>query len=68
MKGLGLGVWCLKPLYAIFHLYRGGQFIGGGNRSARRNTLTCRKYLTNFIACCCIECGGVRTPVSVDRH
>ena len=29
--------------------------IGGGNRSIRRKTLTCRKSLTNFITQCCIE-------------
>jgi hypothetical protein len=32
----------------IFQLYRGGQFIGGGNRSTRRKPPTCRKPLTNF--------------------
>jgi hypothetical protein len=26
----------------IFQLYRGGQFIGGGNRSTRRKPPTCR--------------------------
>jgi len=25
------------PLSTIFQLYHGGQFIGGGNRSTRRN-------------------------------
>ena len=28
-------------------------FIGGGNQSARRKPLTCRKSLTNFITQCC---------------
>jgi hypothetical protein len=23
---MGLGLWCLKPLSTIFHLYRGGKF------------------------------------------
>jgi hypothetical protein len=26
MGGLELGLWCLTPLSAIFHLYSGGQF------------------------------------------
>jgi len=26
-----LGLWCSTPLQTIFQLYRGGQFIGGGN-------------------------------------
>jgi hypothetical protein len=29
--------------------YRGGQFIGGANRSIRRKPLTCSKSPTNFI-------------------
>jgi uncharacterized surface protein with fasciclin (FAS1) repeats len=39
----GLGLWCLMPLRAIFQIYRGVQFIGGGNRSTRRKPPTCRK-------------------------
>ena len=31
------------------------RFIGGGNKSTRRKSPTCRKSLTNFITYCCIE-------------
>jgi hypothetical protein len=39
---------CLKPLSTIFQLYRGGQFIGGGNWNTRRKSTTCLKSLINF--------------------
>jgi hypothetical protein len=31
-----LGLWCLMTLSTIFQLYRGGHFIGGGNRITQR--------------------------------
>jgi hypothetical protein len=46
---MGLGLWCLTPLSAIYKLYRGGQFIGGGNQSTREKPPNCHKSLTNFI-------------------
>jgi hypothetical protein len=46
-----LVLWCLTPL--IFQQYFSYivavSFIGGGNRSTRRNPPTCHKSLTNFI-------------------
>ena len=44
----GSGLWCLTSLSTRFQLYRGTQFIGGGNWSAWRKSLTCRKSLTNW--------------------
>jgi len=35
-------------LSTIFQLYRGRQFIGGGNLSTRRKPPTCRNSLSNF--------------------
>ena len=31
---------CLTPLSTTFQLYRGTHFIGGGNRSTQRKTLS----------------------------
>jgi hypothetical protein len=40
-----LGIECIDGYSSkIFHLYH-----GGGNRSTRKKSLTCRKSLTNFI-------------------
>jgi len=41
-----VGLWCLTPLSTI---YRGGHFIGAGNRSIRRKPPTCHKSPTNYI-------------------
>ena len=46
LRYFGLVLWCLMPLLTLFQLYRVRQFIGGGNQSTRRKTLTCRKSLT----------------------
>jgi hypothetical protein len=36
-----LGFWYLTPHSTIFQLYRGANYIGGGNRSTRRKSTTC---------------------------
>jgi hypothetical protein len=38
----------LKPLLTIYQLYRGDQFLGGGNRDTMRKPPTCRKSLPNL--------------------
>jgi len=56
MNVLRLELWCLTPLSTISQLYIVEvNFIGGGNRSARRKPPTCGKSLTNFMTYCCIE-------------
>jgi len=50
MNFRGLGLWYLTPLSTIFLSYIvAASFIDGGNWSALRKPLTCRKSLTNFI-------------------
>ena len=41
---LRLGLWCLTSLSAIFQLYCGSQFIGGGNWSTRRKPPTATSH------------------------
>jgi len=38
----------LKPFLTIYQLFRGDQFLGGGNRDTMRKPPTCRKSLTNL--------------------
>ena len=46
---LGLGLWCLTLLSAIFRYIVEVSFIGGGNCNTQRKPPTCRQSLTNFI-------------------
>jgi hypothetical protein len=39
---------CLTPLSAIFQLYHGDHFCGGGSRSTRREPPTMGKQLSDF--------------------
>ena len=48
-EDVSLALWCLMPLSAIFQLYHGVSFIGGGNRSTGRKPQTCRKSQAKFI-------------------
>ena len=46
-------IWCLMPLSAIFQLYHGDSFSGGGSQSMRREPPTLDKQQVNFITCGC---------------
>jgi hypothetical protein len=48
IKGRIGAIVFLKPLLTIYQLYRGDQFLGGGNRDTMRKPPTCRKSLTNL--------------------
>jgi len=41
------------PLSAIFQLYHGDHFSGGGSMSTQREPPTLGKQLVNFITCGC---------------
>jgi hypothetical protein len=43
----------LTPLSAIFQLYHGDSFSGGGSRSTWRESPTMGKQLVNLITCDC---------------
>ena len=43
--------WCLTQLSAIFQLYHGDRFSGGGSRSTRKEPPTLGKQLVIFIGC-----------------
>jgi hypothetical protein len=43
-------------------------FIGGGNQSAQRKPLTCRKSLTHFITYCCIEYTSPDRDISIIKE
>ena len=47
----GLGLWCLRPLSTMFHLYRGG-FIGGGKPNCKHKTF---KYFVLVLEECSVQ-------------
>jgi len=65
-----VGLWSLTSLSRIFQLYRGGRFIGGGNRSTQRKPPTCRKSLHHIMLYRVhLALNGVQTHnFSGDRH
>jgi hypothetical protein len=44
-----LWLWCLTPLWTLFHLCRGSLFYWWRNESTRTKSPTSHKSLTNFI-------------------
>ena len=60
--------WCLTPLPTIFQLYRGGKFIGGGNRRIRRKPLTCRRSRANVVSSTPCHERDSNSDVSGDKH
>ena len=55
--GLVYVLWCLMPLSTIFQLYRGGQFIDGGNWRSREK----KQYFSYIVAVSFIGRGKPQT-------
>jgi hypothetical protein len=49
-----MGLTARSTIFQLCYIVAVG-FIGGGNRSTKRKSPTCRKSLTNFITSCYIE-------------
>ena len=45
-------IYCFSPRSTIFQLYRGGRFIGGGNRGTRIKPSSGNHWQTLIILCC----------------